>query len=402
MDVNVMELDNGEITTTTVVTLDMIQEAEIADYAKMTILIEEEDMTATKHFMATGNYLSETLRECFESRRALDGQACDVRLYSAGGDRFARAHRAVLAAVSPMLKTIFAEVDPYQNRELDVSLPDIKYPDLQALLEFMYLGRLDMIHKRRGRTLQKWMEVLGMKVVVDEVDVGNDAAADEGQNQDEAAKEEGKTDEGGEQTELDATTVVRDLVESEKTIVVGDQIPDRTVHCADCNKDFQSFLSYKIHRSTVHVGEKKFQCNECGRKFRHQETLVSHARQHSDEKYKCEDCDKEYKFRKELLDHMNVHSGEKLYLCDTCPAKFPTKKQFYNHKESHRTEVDPCHICGKKLKNVACYKAHMKNHGKAAQHACDIPGCMKAFKVKLKVNCKNVCTNALKCISTSH
>lgn len=55
-------------------------------------------------------------------------------------------------------------------------------------------------------------------------------------------------------------------------------------------------------------------------------------REHTGEKLECDLCDKAFKHKRDLKDHMNIHTGESLYLCDTCPAKFDTKKKLYNHR----------------------------------------------------------------------
>ena len=293
--------------------------------------------------------LSSALRDCFSERTCLDRSTCDVRMIAAGG-RFARAHRAVLAAVSPLLADIFAGVDPYQNGELDVIIPDMKYQDLQCFLEFVYLGGLGVGHLKRRGVVQKWMKALGMETnMVREVSVGDD---------------------GDESIEEDQQDKAQDCRESMAVVA----------HCEDCNQDFRSQNSYRLHRATVHPTEKsRHACIFCGRRFRHKATLDRHERlEHSSAKYKCESCDKEYKHERELADHRNVHTMEKSYPCDLCPARLQTRKQFYNHRESHREAVAPCHVCGKRLKNVACYKAHMKNHAVEASHACN--SCGKAFK----------------------
>ena len=71
---------------------------------------------------------------------------------------------------------------------------------------------------------------------------------------------------------------------------------------------------------------------------------------------------------RELKDHQNIHPLENnkelnfTFACNICDAKFLRKKQLSNHMETHRHNVEPCSICGKIMKNVACLRSHMKNH----------------------------------------
>ena len=83
------------------------------------------------------------------------------------GTRFVRAHRMLLAALSPVLGKIFKDVDPFHSKELDISLPDLAYPDLEALVAFLYTG-VAKHSKKRCRTIKKWLSVPEINIGVDE------------------------------------------------------------------------------------------------------------------------------------------------------------------------------------------------------------------------------------------
>ena len=85
---------------------------------------------------------------------------------SCHGGRFVRAHRAVLSAVSPLfLKTLLLEIDPYQCKELQVCLPDIRYNDLVNLVRFIYTGEI-RLSRRQSNILRIWLKALRIQLAL--------------------------------------------------------------------------------------------------------------------------------------------------------------------------------------------------------------------------------------------
>ncbi|CAG4984938.1 unnamed protein product [Colias eurytheme] len=123
--------------------------------------------------------------------------------------------------------------------------------------------------------------------------------------------------------------------------------------CDDCGKRFYTATTLKIHRR-MHEGAKPFRCDVCGQHFRQSGDLKYHkTSKHSDVKqFKCEYCAKEFARRYSLNVHRRIHTGERNYKCDFCNKSF----------------------------RAASYKQiHMRTHTGAKPYKC--PHCDKGFRV---------------------
>ena len=61
------------------------------------------------------------------------------------------------------------------------------------------------------------------------------------------------------------------------------------------------------------LGEKPFECNECGRRFARSTDLKVHMPVHSEDKpYKCGECEKMFTRFSTLKEHIRTHTGNRL------------------------------------------------------------------------------------------
>ena len=300
----------------------------------------------------SGEYIAENLKQNLNKNSET---FCELKLYSSDS-RFIRVHRALFVAISPFLRSLVLELDPFESKELSVFLPEIRYVDLVHLVNLVYTGKICITKRTRG-TLTKWLEILGISMVLSET----------------------------------STKDFQENTNSNKIIYVNDELTrhrNEKLMCQLCRKSFKTESYMKSHLLT-HTGEKPHKCNECGKQFRYKDSLKAHTRDHTGDKFRCQNkaCDKEFNRLRDLKDHENIHQNETTtvaelecttFACSICDAKFLRKKQLSNHMEIHRDMVEPCSICGKVLKNVACLRSHMRNHTTLKNFSCGT--CGKAFK----------------------
>jgi len=320
----------------------------------------------------------------------------DVCLHSGG--RYVTCHRWLLSAGSPWLRQLMYDVDPYQSKDkIDLCFPDFSYKELCALVNFLYKGQVT-IKRKGGAKIRSLLWLLQMELSIDiERQVGESSDKENSDFIENTYNDQTKI------SRLDVVTNSQtiDMLPQEspavqkrhvnvnrKTFYIGkgtkaSHVSSKGVNtiCVYCSKHFKSNYSLKKHMK-MHDEPEGLKCSYCQKAFACKETLVSHIRTHTGELFICEfsGCNKKFNNMRSLKDHENVHSGKESFLCHFCGENFATKKKLFNHKEKHKTISDPCNLCGKELKNMASYKAHMKAHNQGKSFACNI--CGRAFKRK--------------------
>ena len=97
------------------------------------------------------------------------------------------------------------------------------------------------------------------------------------------------------------------------------------------------------HRRIFHEGFKnlksknEFPCDKCSKVFGWISQLQNHKKSvHVKEKaYKCETCGKGFVHRNKLEEHYNVHTGAKPFKCKYCPKAFGSQGTHAGHEKSH-------------------------------------------------------------------
>ena len=88
----------------------------------------------------------------------------------------------------------------------------------------------------------------------------------------------------------------------------------------------------------THNDTKPHPCEECGKMFKHRETLDFHMKTvHNPDRpvLKCQDCDKTYLDPSRMKEHRRIHTGESPAECNECFQTFRTNRLLKAHKLTH-------------------------------------------------------------------
>ncbi|XP_047487032.1 zinc finger protein 184-like [Penaeus chinensis] len=106
---------------------------------------------------------------------------------------------------------------------------------------------------------------------------------------------------------------------------------------------------------------------------------------HKERRFDCEDCGRKFKKRAYLVRHRRLHTGERPYSCDICSATFSQMPNLWYHKRIHTGESPyECAVCQRKFRSSSHLKRHQRLHTGETPYAC--PSCPAAFITWDKLN----------------
>ena len=244
-------------------------------------------MMNTEKFNLTWNDFANCTSDSF---KALLGQEdfVDVTLVSEDGEQI-KAHKVVLSASSPILKNIL--IRNCHQHPL-IFLAGVKYQELKALVDFMYLGQVEVFQEDLGvlMTAADILKVKGLYKDKKPEDFNNEVVVD--------------------------THEVEQNIYGDDYLMEGEGIKSNILTAIDTtpNKEEQevSFSSNIVFPTETPFSkvEKEFHCEECNYRTKYKHHLVAHIKaKHRGVKFPCNVCNFKSSFAHNLSTHKRTMHG---------------------------------------------------------------------------------------------
>ncbi|KAM4632161.1 zinc finger protein 646 [Discoglossus pictus] len=94
-----------------------------------------------------------------------------------------------------------------------------------------------------------------------------------------------------------------------------------------------------IIKQELNPDSRPYQCDQCGRSYRHAGSLVNHKKSHTTGQYCCTICDKTYPNLMAMKNHQRTHYEAKRHICSECGKAFKWQRQLIRHKLVHAKEM---------------------------------------------------------------
>lgn len=134
---------------------------------------------------------------------------------------------------------------------------------------------------------------------------------------------------------------------------------EKKIHpCPQCDRTFTRAESVQLHQRVVHMGDRPFVCEECGKACATKGALKEHQISHTDVRpIKCNDCSKCFKDIQALKRHSRSHNTSKFFECIQCGQRLNTLQTLRNHMLVHSDEKRyKCQHCGTEYKRYKTFK----------------------------------------------
>ncbi|XP_006007844.1 zinc finger protein 646 [Latimeria chalumnae] len=132
--------------------------------------------------------------------------------------------------------------------------------------------------------------------------------------------------------------------------------------CDQCNNVYTKWADLQMHLE-AHRDERPYQCQQCGKSYRHAGSLVNHKRTHETGLYQCVTCEKEFTNPMALKGHERLHMAKKRFRCNECGKAFRVSTQLMHHRKIHAEKPYYCGLCDELFLSSSSYEQHQALHG---------------------------------------
>ena len=325
------------------------------------------DQEIDLNWKAFPNHLVHMFRDLGEK-----GHFSDVTLVS-DDEIQTPAHKVVLSACSPVLKALLVE-NPHPHPLL--FLQGVKQTELQALLKFMYHGKVQL-HADRVDEFISVSKDLRVKQIFDEDDSKEEHSL-ENKNEFVASKDANESKEidnveilliQENSIKVSETTFDSAKTDVERKMNIKAVFPNDSI-LPDNQEEEKKFANVKQSKYICETADKAFSCKSCNASFKRDESLLRHMRsKHNKVKLTCDQCGSMVFRLKEHIAYAHG-TGSQMISCGVC-GKSVHKSQLKSHTENHQGVRYPCNNCDYKATTRGSLKKHCMRSHDGIKYFCD-------------------------------
>ena len=203
-----------------------------------------------------------------------------------------KAHKSILSACSPVFKNILHMES--QNSHPVIYLRGIQYPEIESILQFMYLGEAKFYEERMNEFI-----MVAKNLEIKELSKGIEFESSKSQKdppEETIEQSEENLIDSSENDDLDDSNMTAvseaDIVDDNEQREISKLASHMSkFQCPKCDKTFSFHSELRYHKTSLHEGV-KYACNQCNYQAIKQSHLKQHIQsKHEGVKYACNQCD---------------------------------------------------------------------------------------------------------------
>ena len=234
-----------------------------------------------------------------------------------------KANINILSACSPVFKDI---LNKEKNSNQIMYLRGIQYPEMESIMQFIYLGEATFYEER----MDEFLAVANSLEIKELCNAGPEM-------KDEPNEKPILSDLVPPTESVENKTIISDQIINKQAPKEGrrrEAVAANKYECVQCHRQFYDSSTLRRHERSIHEGV-KYACNHCAYKAAYQQHLTLHIQsKHEGVKYACDQCGQQFTSQSHLKLHIqSKHEGVR-YPCDQCDQHFTQKPNLRRHIEN--------------------------------------------------------------------